>query len=468
MAGRSPLPPSRTTDPRQAAFTVLVSLERTQAMADELLDQYLEHSTFDNRDRALLMELVYGVLRHRLTLDWRIDRVAAKPVERLPTPIRTILRLGAYQLHGLTKVPAHAAIDTSVTFAKRVRRGQGAHWGGFVNAVLRTLSRETPPHWPDPKDDPRLVLSVRYSCPTWLVGRWIDAHGIAEAEQLCAQTLEIPPLTIRANRLRITRPQLADSLRQAGREARLSEISPVGLVLAKQGPITEIPGYAEGWFYVEDEAAQLIPLILDPQPGERVLDACAAPGGKTTHLAALMQNCGSLVAVDRDPVRLNKVRANCRRLGISIVDTIEADLTVTPPPSGSCRALQAPFDRVLVDAPCSALGVLRRHPEAKWRKTDTLMSTAQQTQSAIIEQAARLLRPGGVMVYSTCSTESEENERVVDRFCEARPEFSREPVTPWLPPNSAALVTARGEYSTRLNRVSMDGFFASRLRKASG
>jgi 16S rRNA (cytosine967-C5)-methyltransferase len=458
--------PTSEADPRAAALTILVRLERTEGMADALLDQQMGRSPFDVRDRGLLMELVYGVLRHRSALDWRIDRVAAKSIDRLPPPVRHALRLGAYQLIHLSRVPAHAAIDTSVRLAKRIRRGQGAHWGGFVNAVLRRLSRESPPAWPDPKDDPRPALSLRYSCPTWLVDRWITAHGVPAAERLCAQTLEIPPLTIRANRLRITRPQLADSLRQAGREARLSEISPVGLVLAKQGPITEIPGYAEGWFYVEDEAAQLIPLILDPQPGERVLDACAAPGGKTTHLAALMENHGCLVAVDREPDRLEPLRANCRRLGVSIVEPLAADLASPPLAPNSTRALQAPFDRALVDAPCSALGVLRRHPEAKWHKTEALLATAQRTQLAILDQAARLLRPGGVMVYSTCSTESEENERVVDLFCRAHPEFSREPVTPWLPPTGAPLVTARGEYSTRLNRASMDGFFAARLKKA--
>ena len=456
------------TDPRQVALNILIGLDRTPARADDLLDDSLADSAFDDRDRALLMELVYGVLRHRLALDWRINRVAAKPIDRLPTPIRAILRLGAYQLLELTKIPPHAAIDTSVAFAKRVRRGAGAHWGGFVNAVLRTLSRDPAPPWPDPKDNPCLALSVRYSCPTWLVDRWIATDGVAEAERLCAQTLNIPPLTLRTNRLRTTRERLAETLRQAGREFRLCEISPVGLTVTKQGPVGDIPGFAEGHFYIEDEAAQLIPMILAPEPGERVLDACAAPGGKTTHVAALMQNQGTLVAVDRDPERLELVRANCLRLGVTSVELHAADLAIGPLSPKNRPMPQSPFDRILVDAPCSALGVLRRHPEAKWQKTGQSIPILQQTQLAILTQAARLLRPGGVIVYSTCSTESEENERVVDLFCRAHPEFSREPVTPWLPPNGAALVTARGEYSTRVNHMSMDGFFASRLRKTPG
>ena len=466
MTGRTPSPQSSVTDPRQTALTILVGLDRTSARADDLLDESLSRATFEDRDRNLLMELVYGVLRHRLALDWRLNHVAAKSIEGLPSPVRAILRLGAYQLLELTKIPPHAAIDTSVTMAKRIRRGEGAHWGGFVNAVLRALSRNPLPPWPDPKDDPHSALSIRYSCPAWLVDRWLATDKVMGAERLCAQTLDIPPLTLRANSLRTTRDRFAETLHQAGREFQLCEVSPVGLRLPKQGPVSAIPGYTEGHFYIEDEAAQLIPPILAPQPGERVLDACAAPGGKTTHLAALMQNHGTLVAVDRDPARLKLVQANCHRLGVSIVEACPADLTASPLPSHDPLLRASLFDRILVDAPCSALGVLRRHPEAKWHKTDQLIATLPHIQLAILTQAARLLRPGGVMVYSTCSTESEENERVVDLFCRAHPEFSREPVTPWLPPKSAALVTARGEFSTRLNHLSMDGFFASRLRKA--
>ncbi|MBI5855494.1 MAG: 16S rRNA (cytosine(967)-C(5))-methyltransferase RsmB [Nitrospirae bacterium] len=469
MRSSSPPHGSPQADPRQIALTILHTLEQTQAMADDVIAQAFQDTTLNRRDRALVMEVVYGVLRHRSALDWRLNRHAAKSVDRLPALVRSILRLGAYQLSELTRIPPHAVIDTAVTLAKRVRRGPDGHWGGFVNAVLRAVSREPKPPWPDPVDDPSFALAVRYSCPAWLVTRWVQAFGVPEAERLCDQTLETPPLTLRANTLRTTRVQLADSLRNAGREFQLCKVSPVGLHVTKQGPVTELPGYVEGHFYVEDEAAQLIPLLLDPQPGERVLDACAAPGGKTTHLATLMQNRGTVVAVDRDPARLARVHENARRLGISIIDAVEADLAQGRSGASSidrAAALQSRFDRVLVDAPCSALGVLRRHPEAKWRKAPDLIGEAQALQLAILDQAACLLRAGGVMVYSTCSTEPDENERVVDLFCQTHPEFSRERVTPWLPPNGVGLVTARGEFSTRLNCFSMDVFFAARLRKA--
>jgi 16S rRNA (cytosine967-C5)-methyltransferase len=224
-----------------------------------------------------------------------------------------------------------------------------------------------------------------------------------------------------------------------------------------------LPLFRDGAFYVEDEAAQLVAPIVDPQPDELVLDACAAPGGKTTHLAALMQNHGEIVAVDKNAARLHMLEDNCRRLGIGIIRTIPADIT-SPLPPNLCERL---FDRILLDAPCSGLGVLRRHPEGKWRKEAEAFGQHQTLQRQLLEQTGHLLRPGGVLVYSTCSSEPEENEQVIDQFCNAHKEFRRESVAPWLPSRSSSLVTGQGDLSTMRNDDSMDMFFAARLRKAS-
>jgi 16S rRNA (cytosine967-C5)-methyltransferase len=213
-----------------------------------------------------------------------------------------------------------------------------------------------------------------------------------------------------------------------------------------------------------------VPPLLDPQPGERILDACAAPGGKATHLAALMRNEGEIVAVDVNATRLRLVEENCARLGVSIVTPVAMDATRLgdrQAASSSSTLFEAPFDRILVDAPCSGLGVLRRHPEGKWHKASAQVLQQQSRQSAILRQTSRLLRPGGVIVYSTCSTEPEENERVIEQFCADHAGFSREAVTPWLPPSGRNLVTAHGEFSTMTSIASMDGFFAARLRKVS-
>lgn len=452
-------PSLRKPTARSAAYEILQEVERHRLFADEVLDHCLSRSDLDARDRALAVELVYGVLRHRGTLDWRLAHVSDRPLERLPLFVRTALRLGAYQLLCLDRIPASAAVNESVSL---VKRPEGRDWSGYLNAALRTLIRKPAPEWPDARIDPVTAFSVRYSCPRWLVERWVQRFGHSDAEALCRATLEIPPLTIRTNTLRMTRQALQHEFSQAGYETIPTAVSPAGLIVEKRGPVTNLPLFEEGAFYVEDEAAQLVPLIVDPQPGERILDASAAPGGKATHLAALMRNEGEIIALDRSPQRLRVLEENCRRLGIRIVTAITADATQEVP-----TILDGAFDRALLDVPCSGLGVLRRHPEAKWQKHEGLPARHQATQRRMIEQVCRALRPGGVLVYSTCSTEPEENEQVIEQVCRDHPEFSREPVVRWLPPSGRSLVNAHGDLSTMFSSHSMDAFFAARLRKAA-
>ena len=445
---------------RAVALNVLLSVERDQTFADEALDHAVSRSRLDARDRALVLELTYGVLRRQSTLDWRLDHVATKSMAKLPVRVRLALRLGTYQLLHLDKIPPSAAVNESVAL---IKAGGPGHWPGFVNAVLRALIRTPAPPWPDRAVDPVRSLSVRHACPSWLAERWIVRFGLRAAEALCHVTTEVPPLTIRVNTLRISRDALAARFTELGHGVRPTRISPVGLVLDKSGAITELPLFHDGAFYVEDEAAQLVAPILDPQPGESVLDACSAPGGKTTHLAALMQNRGEIAAVDNQAARLRLVEDNCRRLGIDIIRTFLADAAASPSKHLSERL----FDRILVDAPCSGLGVLRRHPDGKWRKEAETLGQHRTIQLRLLDQACPLLRPGGVLVYSTCSSEPEENEQVIDRFCSAHKEFRRESVAPWLPRQGASLVTGQGDLSTMSNEDSMDMFFAARLRKAS-
>lgn len=462
---------------RSVALEVLQTVEREGAFADDALDDALRGAGLDARDRALTWELVYGVLRHRGTLDWRLNQVAAQPIERLPLLVQTALRLAAYQVLYLDRVPASAAVNESVKLVKSLTPPSGRDWTGFVNAVLRNLIRNPCPPWPAPGDDPVASLAVRYSCPAWLVKRWMDRLGLDQTEALCRATLNIPPLTIRANLLKTTRNALQADLTRAGCHVRPTALSPVGLVLEHSGAVTDLPQFREGGFYVEDEAGQLVAPLLDPQPGERVLDACAAPGGKATHLAALMQNRGVIVALDRSAPRLRLVEENCRRLGVQIVTSIVADATKALSPTSAQHGplLERPFDRILVDAPCSGLGVLRRHPEGKWQKGAAGLSQHQSRQLGILERVGSLLRPGGVLVYSTCSTEPEENKLVIEHFCAKRAEFQREAVAPWLPPNARTFLTAQGDLSTMMMLPSqgepegpdpMDCFFAARLRKA--
>lgn len=454
---------------RRVALETLLAIERAKVFADDALDRSLSRAGLDVRDRALVFELVYGVLRHRTTLDWRLDHVVNRRIARLPSLVRMALRLGAYQLLYLGKIPPAAAVNESVKLVQLGKPRPSQDWTGFVNAVLRSLIREPTPPWPDPAENPVAALSVRFSCPTWLTQRWLDRFGFAAAESLCRATITIPPLTIRTNTLRLTRDALEGDLVRAGYQVKATDISPVGLILEKCGPITELPQFQAGAFYVEDEAGQLVPLILDPQPGERVLDACAAPGGKATHLAALMQNRGKIVAIDRSQRRLRLLQENCWRLGVQIITTVTADITQDLRKEGTVKGgrLDEPFDRILLDAPCSGLGVLRRHPEGKWQKDEGLLARHQATQLRMLEHVSHLLRPGGVLVYSTCSTEHDENEDVIEDFCKAHAEFRREPVSSWLPPTACVLPNAQGDLSTMFSPYSMDAFFAARLRKVA-
>jgi 16S rRNA (cytosine967-C5)-methyltransferase len=323
--------------------------------------------------------------------------------------------------------------------------------------------------------DAAQAFAVRYSVPSWISRRWINRLGVASAEVACEGVSVAPPLTLRVNQLITTRDALLDTFAQVSIVAKPTSVSPFGIVLHEGGSVPLLPGFNEGAFYVEDEAAQLVPPLLDPQPGDIVLDACAAPGGKSTHLAALMHNKGIIYAVDRKETRLDVMRSNCRRLGVQAVVPIVGDIRqplewvpmieTARPPSEKASAGEPSIDRILVDAPCSGLGVLRRHPEAKWRIREQALPRHQALQCQILEAVAPRLRPGGVLVYSTCSTEPEENEEVIERFCRAHAEFKRESVVPWLPPTAQGFVTEHGALSTVGNRFSMDGFYAARLRK---
>ena len=448
---------------RSVALQTLLAIERHNIFADEAFNEVILKNPISHEDRALAFELVYGVLRHRGNLDWRLSALTKKPLSGLPTVIVMILRLGAYQLLHLDRIPESAAVNESVKLAKRVK---GRDWSGVVNGVLRNLIRQTEPQRPDRSEHPIQALSIQYSCPTWLTQRWIDRLGVNQAELVCQQSNGIPPLRLRTNTLRCSREELKKRLEEEGHDATLTNISPLGLTLDKCGALTSLRALQEGWCYVEDEAAQLVPLLLDVQPGHRVLDACAAPGGKATHMAALMKDQGEIVAVDRSANRVLALKANADRLGISCIHPMVATWAKEESFSAHTDSLlENRFDRILVDAPCSGLGVLRRHPEAKWQKCAEQLPQHQQSQLEILTRVSTYLRPGGVMVYSACSTEPEESTQVISRFCLDHPEFHQEQAAPFLPQEAANLTSSDGNLLTLGSIYDMDGFFAARLRK---
>lgn len=451
-ANKSPTPV------RLLAVQALVRVERSPR-EDDLLAEADRHA-LSPRDRALLQELVLGTLRQRGYLDWLLEQVTARPLREASEWARNTLRLAAYQI-AFTRVPPHASVDEAVRLGKQA----GAAEGRFVNAVLRALLKKKDAMQPPAREaDPVRHLAITTSHPAWLVRRWLNRFGPEAAERLLRLNNRVPPLALRVHSLRIGRDQYLRVLQDAGVAARPAPFSPEGVIVEAKQPVPSLPGYAEGWFVVQDEGAQLISRCLDPGSGDRVLDACAAPGGKTTHLAALMDDRGEIAAVDRDPRRLAQVAESCRRLGLTSVRTVPLDWEY--PPVAEITGLPAEgFDKVLLDAPCSGLGVLRRHPEGKWGKSAPLIGRMAALQRRLLARIAQRVKPGGVLLYATCSTEEEENDSVVNHFLSQHPEFRLEDLRGFLPPSCHSLLTPEGMLKTYPALADMDGFFAARLRR---
>ncbi len=441
---------ARKDKAREKALEILCRVE-TGAYADALLDR--ARQTFDARDSAFILELVYGTLRNRRLLDWTLDRFSAQPVAKTDAWTRNILRLGAYQMLFLDKVPVHAAVNTAADLAKEYGKKSG-----YVNGLLRNLDRKRAFLANPGPDDPVKKLSILHSHPEWLVMRWVKRFGEETAEKLLRENNRPAPLTIRTNLLKTTRDQLKASLEAEGAAAIETAYSAVGLEITSSPGLHSLKAYGEGWFMVQDEAAQLIGLMLGPRPGETALDACAAPGGKATHLAELMENRGTIIALESDQNRLGKIRENSARLGITIISPVRGDAT---------KYQEGRFDKILIDAPCSGLGVLRRHPDGRWNKNERTIKERAMLQRGILENCALLLIPGGALVYATCTTEPEENEAVIDSFLAEHDEFGVEGPQQFLPASAARLVDEKGFFRTFPDEPAMDGFFGVRLVKRS-
>ncbi|RII28929.1 MAG: 16S rRNA (cytosine(967)-C(5))-methyltransferase RsmB [Geobacter sp.] len=445
-----------TTTSRSAAFEILLRIEKERSYADILLDHELTHGTLQGPDRGLLTELVYGVLRRQGTLDHVIDQFASQKTGRLERSVHILLRLGIYQLLYLDRVPTAAAVHATVELAKTL----APRASGFINAVLRQTDRERQNiRFPDPVNKPAAYLAAAWSEPAWLTARWLEQLGMEEAESLARTMVEPAPLTIRVNTLRATRDELQARLADEGADTTPCRYSPDGLRIVSPVAIGRLAGFREGLFTVQDESSQLAAIFLSPAPGERILDLCAAPGGKTTYLAQLMGNSGTVLASDIGARKLRLVEETARRLGINTITTSSIDATKPPTPLAGER-----FDRILVDAPCSGLGVIRRNPEGKWWKSPADITALARTQRTILRNAARILPAGGTILYGVCTTDREENEAVIEDFLSEQSGFVLEDLRE-LFPDHRELFTEEGYFRSWPHRHGMDGFFAARLRK---
>lgn len=448
-------PSDASADPRALAWEILRRVEDGGAYADVLIGHQLTGSALSARDQALATRLVYGTLAWQGYLDHLIGAYSRRPPQALETPVRTLLRLAALQICVLTKIPPFAAVNTAVHLAKQFRGGAAA---GLVNAVLRRLARGWQEVALPPRDSDALgYLATRWSHPPWLVERWLTAYGFDETEALLRANNDAAPTVLRVNRRRIDREQLLAHLRQAGYVAAPTVYSAIGVAIDGGAP-QAMPGWADGLFSLQGEASQLVGLLVAPQPGARLLDACAAPGGKATQLAELMDDRGTVVALDIHPRGVERITQAAHRLGLTSVRTVIADATVWTPRGGG-------FDGILVDAPCSGLGTLRQHPEVKWRRTPADVAALSTLQLALLRHNADNVRRGGTLVYSTCTISAAENEQVIAAFLKARPDFAVDDPRPLLPAAAQSLVGADGALRTFPHRHGLDGFFAVRCTR---
>jgi 16S rRNA (cytosine967-C5)-methyltransferase len=430
-------------------------VEEEGAYADALLGHVPEADTLPPRDRALLTRLVYGTLAWQGYLDHILAAFARRPPAKLDAPLRTLLRLALLQICRLTKIPPFAAVNTAVELAKSFRGGAGA---GLVNAVLRRAVsgwRDVP--FPSRPDHPIDYLSLRFSHPRWLVERWTARYGVDETEALLRANNESAATVLRVNQLKSAPARILEEWRASQLGAEPCRYSPVGIRMTGGGTPDALPGHADGQFSLQGEASQLVGFLVAPKPGERVLDVCAAPGGKATHLAELMGNEGEVIAVDMNARGIERVRRMAQRLGLSILHPVVADATTWDPPEG-------PFDRILIDAPCSGLGTLRQHPEIKWRRTPEDVASLAGLQRTLLLRSAEWLRPGGVLVYATCTLSADENELAIDDFLGHHPTIAVDDARPFMPPTGRELIDRDGFLRTFPHRHGLDGFFAVRLK----
>lgn len=454
MSKQKPVTPA-TSSPRQAAYSTLQRLVNSSLHADDLVDQELSHNQLQGPDRGLFAELVFGVLRRQGTLDHYLKQLVQQPLERLELPVLLLLRLGLYQLRYLDRVPSHAAVHATVELTNVIL----PRAKGLINGVLRSYLRQQDTlTLPDPTRQPIAWLAAAYAVPDWLAEQWLQQFPQNEAAGLAAASTEIPPLTLRVNTLKISRSGLLERLHAAEVAAEPCRFAPEGVQILQRCQITSLPGFEEGLFMVQDEASQLVAHLLSPQTGEQILDMCAAPGGKATHLAQLANDQGSIIATDLNARRIRRICESADRLGLASITSVAADAL------GNDYLAGLQFDRILLDAPCSGLGVIRRNPEAKWRITPTEISRCAARQRLLIDAAASRLKPGGVLVYATCSTAIEEDEAVIKDFLSRHPQFVVENGAQ-LFPEWVDLFDSSGYLRAWPHRHGTDGFFAARLKR---
>jgi 16S rRNA (cytosine967-C5)-methyltransferase len=440
---------------REEAVRIIYKVLREGAYSNLAIKQGLEESSLSRLDKALVTEIVNGTLRNLKRIDWIKSRFIKK--NKLSPWIEDIIRCGIYQLIFLDRVPDSAVCNESAELSRKY-----GHEGTvkFVNGVLRNISRNKEDiEYPDKSRYPIEYLSVFYSHPEWMVKKWVEDYGDDFTEELLKANNETPAFTIRCNRLRTNREDLKNRLAGENIEVEEGKYNKEALHIKGTSSIEDKESFKNGYYQIQDESSMLVAHIVDPQPGERIMDMCSAPGGKTTHMAELMGNEGEIVARDIHPHKLKLIEESCNRLGISIVKTELFDAKKLD------NASLGGFDRVLLDAPCSGLGVIRRKPDLRWKKKADDFRVLSETQKQMLEIAGRYVAKGGILVYSTCTINKTENIEVVRDFLSRNSNFTTESIEDYISDSLHSNTATEGFLELFPNINGTDGFFIARMRK---
>lgn len=433
-------------DSRQAALKCLIQILENNIFADEAFNSIAEKTT----NPSELKNIVSGSVKFKLTLDYFINEVSSKKINRLSSDVRNILRLGIYELEFMQR-PEYAVVNSYVELCRKTDKKSV----NYVNAVLRNFLRRKESILPDGKNLGQVkFLSIVYSHPEWMIKKWIDFYGREETEKICKYNNQPPTTTLRINSLKIKEDEFKKLLNNENIKFSESELNHECFKLPQTGNIKKISGYKEGYWVIQSESSALVSKILNPEPGDKVLDFCAAPGVKTTQIAAIMQNKGEITAVDISNERLKKIEENCIRLGISIVKTIQADAVN--------KKFNQKFDKILVDAPCSNTGVLGARADARWRKKTDDIKELSDLQIKILKNASQQLKTGGVLVYSTCSIEPEENSNLINEFLKQHNNFRLEKILSYKDFNDKNMPGALQLLQSKHN---LDGFYLAKIKK---
>lgn len=439
--------------PREIAIKLLININENNAYSNIELNQYM-NKDMDQRDENLIRELVYGVLENKLYIDYIVSKASKVKLKKIHPNILEILRIGIYQICFMDKIPERAAVNESVNLAKKY-----GHKGtiGYVNGVLRSISRDKEKYMNIDNMDNINYISIKYSHPKYLVRRWMEEFGLEFTEELCKENNKRPFLNIRVNTLKINKNDLQDVLLKQGIATREGKYADDCLIVDNPNGITALDEFKKGLFTIQDESSMLVSQIMNPKDGSKAIDVCSAPGGKATHMAQIMNNNGLIISRDVHNHKIELIEDNAKRLGINIIKTQLYDALVKD------ENLISKFDYCLLDAPCSGLGLIRRKPEIKWNRKEEDIKALAILQLKIIENAKDYVKPGGVLVYSTCTIEKEENINLVETFLNKNPDFKLVNIQDRLK-NKDGLNTLNQGYIQLYPHIhGTDGFFIAKM-----